>query len=474
MDYKQKYLKYKQKYLRLLKVQKGGEPFLIDILAGLAFSYLFERNQRLLQLIYTGSQPIMMQPLGNFTLNHKYRLNLFGRSGLSVLLATRLVGESQNRFHLATRIISRTHKLPEISLPTTVAPLRGHRYPVRSVAFHPWAPLLATGSNDDTVKLWRLSSDNSSATCVSTLDRENGGEGHRGFVSSVAFHPTAPLLVTGSYDRTVKLWRLVTTPDNSSATCVATLDHTNEGHSHIVSSVAFHPKAPLLATSSWDNTVKLWRLVTTTDGLISSATRVTTLERRNKGKGHIAPVNSVAFHPKALLLATGSDDNTVRLWLLSSDNSSATCVAILDSDKKGHSGPVTSVAFHPTAPLLATSSKDRTVKLWRLVTTPDGLISSADCVATLDRENGGKGHSDWVWSVAFHPWAPLLATGSSDNTVKLWQLSPDDSSATCVATLDRRNGGEGNTNSVNSVAFHPTAPLLATSSADNTVKLWKL
>ena len=72
---------------------------------------------------------------------------------------------------------------------------------VHSVAFHPTAPLLATGSGDCTVKLWRLSSDNSSATCVATL------EGHMKDVHSVAFHPTAPLLSTGSADHTVKLWR---------------------------------------------------------------------------------------------------------------------------------------------------------------------------------------------------------------------------------------------------------------------------
>ena len=52
MDYKQKYLKYKQKYLNLLKDKKGGQPFLTDILAGLAFTYLFKRNRRLLQVIY--------------------------------------------------------------------------------------------------------------------------------------------------------------------------------------------------------------------------------------------------------------------------------------------------------------------------------------------------------------------------------------------------------------------------------------
>jgi WD40 repeat protein len=334
--------------------------------------------------------------------------------------------------------------------------------------FHPTEPLLATGSMDNTVKVWRLTSDNSSATCVATLDRENGGEGHIGSVTSVAFHPKAPLLATGSFDRTVKLWRLVTTPGNISVTCVATLDKENGGEGHIswVTSVAFHPEAPLLATGSDDSTVKLWRLVSTPDGLISSATRVTTLERRNKGEGHRASVNSVAFHPKALLLATGSDDMTVKLWRLSSDNSSATCVAILDQSNGGHNRPVRSVAFHPTAPLLATGSADNTVKLWRL--SHDNL--SATCVETLDSDK--KGHSGIVTSVAFHPMAPLLATSSRDMTVKLWQLSHDNSSATCVATLDQSNGGHSGW--VRSVAFHPTAPLLATCSNDNTVRLWRL
>jgi WD40 repeat protein len=55
---------------------------------------------------------------------------------------------------------------------------------------------------DNTAKLWRLSSDNSSATCVATL------EGHIGSVFSVAFHATAtPLLATASVDHTAKLWR---------------------------------------------------------------------------------------------------------------------------------------------------------------------------------------------------------------------------------------------------------------------------
>jgi WD40 repeat protein len=327
------------------------------------------------------------------------------------------------------QFVLRSHDFEAV---TCVASLVGqHSDYVNSVAFHPTAPLLATGSEDNTAKLWRFSPDGSTATCVATL------EGHSGSITSVAFHPTAPLLATGSGDKTAKLWCF--SPDGSTATCVATL----EGHSGSITSVAFHPTAPLLATGSGDKTAKLWCF--SPDG--STATCVATLE------GHSGSITSVAFHPTAPLLATGSGDKTAKLWRFLPDGSTATCVATLE----GHSDSVWSVAFHPTAPLLATGSYDDTAKLWCF--SPDG--STATCVATL------AGHIGEVSSVAFHPTAPLLATGSGDSTAKLWRFSPDGLTAYCVATL------AGHIGSVTSVAFHPTAPLLATGSGDYTAKLWR-
>jgi WD40 repeat protein len=167
------------------------------------------------------------------------------------------------------------------------------------------------------LKVWRLSSDNSSATCVATLCM--------GHIHCVAFHPTASLLAIGN-GYTVKLWRL--SSDNSSVTCVATL----EGYG--VNSVAFHPTTHLLASGRDDSTVKVWRL--------SSATCEETLE------GHIDRVISIV------------DKFISVVDTLPSDNSSATCEETLE----GHTDGVISVVFHPTAPLLATSSRDGTVKLW--------------------------------------------------------------------------------------------------------------
>ena len=133
------------------------------------------------------------------------RLLLITGGRLSVILVRKLLrfnGQCAVRYdhRLGASVLSRRHVFDNSSA-TCVATLRGHSYPVNSLAIHPTAPLLATGSNDNTVRLWLLSSNNSSATCVATL------KGHGDSVSSVAFHPTAPLLATGSDDKTVRLWR---------------------------------------------------------------------------------------------------------------------------------------------------------------------------------------------------------------------------------------------------------------------------
>ena len=202
MDYKQKYLKYKQKYLRLLKDQKGGEPFLIDLQAKQAYLWLFAKNQRRLAYIFT-QRLISLKPLGNIRLNDKHRLSLMAKSGLSLRLASLLVEDHDRNlmYQLAKRIISRLHdKLLKLTpTPTCVSTIR-HNHSVNSVAFHPTLSLLATGSDDRTVKLWDCT-DPQNPILVANLTE------HTGSVTSIAFHPTLYLLATGSSNGTVKIWR---------------------------------------------------------------------------------------------------------------------------------------------------------------------------------------------------------------------------------------------------------------------------
>ena len=246
---------------------------------------------------------------------------------------------------------------------------------------------------------------------------------------------------------------------------------TLNSYTGIIYSVAFDPTGVFLATGSSyigqrRNVVKLWPMSAVLDVARDTTNSVINNSRYDDTVIHSnSSVLSVAFHPKAHLLATGSADMTAKLWSFQPLSSAAadeylssTCLATL----MGHTGSVNSVAFHPNPAmnLLATGSADMTAKLWRF--SANTMASSVTCVATL------MGHTGSVNSVAFHPTAPLLATGSYDYTAKLWSFSPDGSRTTCVATLNRSSSW------VTSVAFHPTAPLLATGSSDKTAKLWNI
>jgi len=235
---------------------------------------------------------------------------------------------------------------------------------VASVAFSPDGQTLASGSWDGTVRLWRVAD----GALLRTL------EGHTDWVRSVAFSPDGQTLASGSDDHTVRLWRAAD----------GALLRTLEGHTGWVLSVAFSPDGQTLASGSVDGTVRLWRVA---DGAL-----LRTLE------GHTGPVWSVAFSPDGQTLASGSGDNTVRLWRAAD----GTLLRTLE----GHTGPVWSVAFSPDGQTLASGSDDHTVRLWRVA---DGAL-----LRTLE------GHTGPVWSVAFSPDGQTLASGSGDNTVRLW------------------------------------------------------
>jgi WD40 repeat protein len=140
---------------------------------------------------------------------------------------------------------------------TCVCTLQGHRDFVEVLAFHSTAPFVATGGRDSCAKLWLMNADFAVATCVWTMELAS----RCAFcVHTLALHSTEPFLAIGCSEEgssgLVKIWRLYT--DCIAPTCVCTLQVDQRGDG--VESVAFHPTAPYVLTGSSDNTAKLWRL----------------------------------------------------------------------------------------------------------------------------------------------------------------------------------------------------------------------
>jgi WD40 repeat protein len=293
--------------------------------------------------------------------------------------------------------------------------LEGHGAYVNSVAFSPNGQLLASASDDGTVRQW----DSETGMVRQTL-RNNFL-----YTSIVVFSPDGQLLASASGRASgrlsagggmVRLW------DSATGTVRQTL----EGHGQSVSSVAFSPDGQLLASASEDGTIRIW----------DSGTG--TVRRRLIRYGK--PLTSLAFSPDSQLLASGSEDGTVRLW------ESETGTVRWTLKENGQS--VTSVAFSPNGQLLALASGDGTVRLvyWE----------TGDLQKTL------TGHTKSVYGVAFSPDGQLVASASGDRTIRLWDLE----TGTGVQTL------KGHGRAVLSVAFSPDGQLLASASEDRTVRLW--
>lgn len=204
------------------------------------------------------------------------------------------------------------------------------------------------------------------------------------------------------------------------------LSKTFRGHQNSVSALAMHPKKPLLATVSDDETWKLWS-VPDCDLIMS-------------GEGHRGWVSSAAFHPRGHNLATCSGDNTVKVW----DFVSASCAATFAD----HTQAVWDVAFHHSGDFLVSCSMDHTARMWDL--------NSSRCRQTF------RGHVDSVNAVCFQPFTNNICTAAGDKTVSLWDIR----SGLCVQTF------YGHMNSVNHVAFTNRGDTIASCDADGVVKLW--
>jgi WD40 repeat protein len=360
-------------------------------------------------------------------------------------------------------------KLWDVETGQCLQTYQGHTYSVNAVAFSPDGQILASCSQDATIRLWRVASTTPNPEILTLV-------GHQGRVWSIAFSPDGQTLASAGEDCTIRLW------DVATQICL------KEWHAHErwVRSVAFSPDGEILASSSYDQTIKLWD--------------VKTQECLKILRGHRQAVSAIAFSPNicrdshgGLSLASSSFDRTIKLW----DVTTGECLKTF----LGHTNRVWTVAYHPNGQQLISGGDDHATKLWNikmgrctktiightnavlsLALSPDGCYLASghedQTIRLWDIKNGSliktlREHTNRVWSLAFQPATSLgkegqnnrlLASGSADYTIKLW----DWKSGNCRQTLYGHNSW------VWSIAFHRNGTQLASGSYDQTVKLWDI
>ncbi|WP_406007638.1 WD40 repeat domain-containing protein [Streptomyces sp. NBC_00637] len=261
--------------------------------------------------------------------------------------------------------------------------------------------------------------------------------GHTGAVYLTSFSPDGKVLATASYDRTVRLW------DVRDRSRPVPLGKPLTGHRSWVSSAVFSPDGHTLASAGDDGTIRLWDVRDPA-------------HPRPLGKpsaGHSGTIYLLAFSPDGRTLASAGEDHTVRLWDMTRPDRPAPLGVLT-----GHTAAVRSVAFSPDGRTLATGGDDNTIRLWD--TADPRRPRRIDRVLT--------GHTDTVHSLDFSPDGDTLASGSTDDTIRLWDVSDPGRAAQLGPPL------AGHTGPVWSVAFNSAGTMLAAGSADSAATLWNV
>ncbi len=325
-----------------------------------------------------------------------------------------------------------------------------------SAALSPDGKTIATGCENGAVYLRDLNTGELKFTL----------SGHTWDVDNLVFSPDGKTLASASYvDETICLWDVYTGEHKRTLT----------GHTWDIRGIAFSPDGKTIVSGGADDSIRFWD--------------VHTGNQKHIITGHTEWVASVAFSPDGKLIATGYEGGNLRFsdvntgqpvkifdgfkdWIPSivftKDGKTLVCgsgenIHLLDSHTgehkmllTGHTGGIQSVALSPDEKIIASGSEDKTICLWDMLTGKQKVILI--------------GHNHRVYSVAFSPDGKTLASASDDDTIRIWDVITGEDKM----ILTQPGGHEEKVEGITSVAFSPDGKTLASGSRDHIIILWDI
>ncbi|MBD2683119.1 MULTISPECIES: caspase family protein [Nostoc] len=327
-----------------------------------------------------------------------------------------------------------------------------HLLPIRDLTFSSDGKMLASASEDGTVKLWqtRIIKEPEGSNQFIFVEQYGMPKVHEDDVSSISFNEKYKIIVSASSDETVKLWCY----ENNIFKSI--LRHKDQ-----VLCVSFSPNGEMIVSGDRSGNIRLWNA----DGKLLK-----------EFQAHSNSISTVSFSPDNKTLISCSSDKYIRLWSLhkesiekpiiefsedeevyfatfspdgkkiASANKDGTIVIRFTDGKiikklKGHRGFVSKVRFSPNGKFLISSGEDGTIKFWH-------------CQSKFE------GHDDEIWGIDFNANGETMITASSDKTARLWKRNGD-----CIRILAHES-------KVYDAKLSPDGNTIVTVTVDGVIRIW--